>query len=53
MDLAGWGWSGRLKYLFLLKSVVFIVDWDDVEYWNELFLPWVHFVPVKNDTSDL
>ncbi len=35
LDLAGWGWSGRLKYLLLLKSIVFIVDWDNVEYWDD------------------
>ena len=33
--MPGWGWSGRLKYLLLLKSVVFIIDRDTVEYWDD------------------
>ena len=51
--MRGIGWSGRLKYLFLLKSVVFYFYRDDVEFWDGLFIPWVHFVPIKFDGSDL
>ena len=53
MDIQGTGWSGRLKHLMLLGSVVLIFDRDLHEYWEDQFVPWVHYVPVKADGSDL
>ena len=53
LDIGGWGYSGRLKYLLLLKSVIFVIDRNDVEYWHDSFIPWVHYVPIKEDASDL
>jgi hypothetical protein len=53
LDIRGNGYSGRLKYLLLLGSVVFIVDRPDIEYWHSHFDPWVHYVPVKANLSDL
>lgn len=55
LDIRGAGWSGRLKYILLLNSVIFIVDRCDTckEYWFEEFVPWVDYVPVKEDGSDL
>ena len=53
LDIRGIGWSARLKYLLLMGSVVFVVDRPDAEYfWNE-FKPWIHYVPVSKDGSDL
>lgn len=53
LDIEGRGYSGRLKYLMLTGSVVFIMDRPNVEYWHKEFEPWVHYVPVKRDASDL
>lgn len=55
IDIEGKGYSGRLKYLLLLESVVFICDRSNTskDYFFKYFEPWVHYVPVKNDMSDL
>lgn len=55
LDVQGRGWSARLKYLLLLGSVVFIVNRPETckEYWHDEFKPWIHYVPVKEDCSDL
>lgn len=53
IDIRGSGWSARVKYLLLLGSVVFIVDRPDKDCWMDQFEPWVHYVPVREDMSDL
>lgn len=53
LDIEGGGWSARLKTLLTIPRVTFVVDrkWKDW-CWNFL-KPWEHFVPIKNDLSDL
>jgi hypothetical protein len=29
------------------------VDHPDREYWQRLFCPWVHYVPIRRDLRDL
>ena len=54
MDMQGIGWSARLMHLMWMGSVVFVLDRDLHEYWfREHFIPWVHYVPVAHDGSDL
>lgn len=54
LDLQGIGWSMRLMWLMWLGSVVFVLDRDFHEYWfRDNFEPWVHYVPVAHDGSDL
>lgn len=53
LDIEGRGYSGRLKFLMLTGSVVFVMDRPHVEYWHNEFQPWVHYVPVKRDASNL
>jgi len=53
LDIRGRGWSARLKFLLLTGSVVFICERSDVEYWHDQFRPWIHYVPVKSDGSNL
>jgi hypothetical protein len=53
LDIRGIGWSARLKYLLLTGSVVFVMDRPDNEYYWNNFIPWVHYVPVSADGSDL
>ena len=33
--------------------MVFKIYRQDVEYWDDLFIPWVHYVPVADDFSDI
>jgi len=43
----------RLPFLFYLKSVVIIVETDFKLWFENLLIPFTHFVPVKSDLSDL
>jgi len=53
-DLQGIGWSARLSHLLWMGAVVFVFDREPHEYWfRGNFEPWVHYVPVKHDGSDL
>uniref|UniRef100_A0A8C2G3S2 Protein O-glucosyltransferase 1-like n=1 Tax=Cyprinus carpio TaxID=7962 RepID=A0A8C2G3S2_CYPCA len=45
--------SFRLKHLFLCGSLVFHVGEDWLEFFYPQLKPWVHYVPVKQDLSDL
>ncbi|KAG8907344.1 Glycosyltransferase Family 90 domain containing protein [Tulasnella sp. 403] len=52
IDVDGNGWSARFKRLMstnslVLKSTIF------PEWFMDRIQPWVHYVPVKNDFSDL
>lgn len=53
IDVEGRGYSDRLKFLFMLNSVIFVCDRPYTEYWHDLFEPWVHYVPVNRDFSNL
>ncbi|OQV19090.1 O-glucosyltransferase rumi-like protein [Hypsibius exemplaris] len=45
--------SFRLKHLFLCESVVFNVDSDWIEFFYPGLKPWVHYIPVRTDLSDV
>lgn len=53
IDFRGAGWSARTKILLNSPRIVFIVDREYEEFWYEYIKPWVHYVPVKEDLSDL
>jgi hypothetical protein len=53
VDCPGRGYSARLKWLLATGRPVFVVDRDVVEPWHLEMEPWVHFVPVARDLSDL
>ncbi len=53
IDVEGNGWSARLKLFFFSKRVVFIQDRPHKEWYFPKLIPWVHYVPVKRDMSDL
>lgn len=53
IDIEGNGYSGRLKLLLNCPRVVFIQERKYKEDFQESLVPWRHFVPVKNDFSDL
>ena len=53
VDCQGYGYSGRLKWLLASGRPVFVVDRREVEHWHENMKPWVHYIPVSADLSDL
>lgn len=53
IDVEGNGYSGRLKLLLRCPRVVFI---QERRYREDFFIhlvPWLHYVPVRNDFADL
>lgn len=53
LDIGGNGYSGRLKYLMWSNRPILYVDREYVEYFNEHLKPYVHYIPVKQDLTDL
>lgn len=53
IDIQGRGYSGRLKLLLSMGRVVFMQERQYQEWYAEHLRPWVHYVPVKSDFSDL
>ncbi|KAL4657016.1 protein O-glucosyltransferase 1 [Arapaima gigas] len=45
--------SFRFKHLFLCGSLVFHVGEEWLEFFYPQLQPWVHYIPVKQDLSDL
>nr|XP_028582719.1 protein O-glucosyltransferase 1 isoform X2 [Podarcis muralis] len=45
--------SFRFKHLFLCNSLVFHVGEDWLEFFYPQLKPWVHYIPVKSDLSDV
>jgi hypothetical protein len=53
LDIGGNGYSGRLKYLMYTKRPILYVDRYYVEYFQDDLIPYVHYIPVKMDLSDI
>jgi hypothetical protein len=53
IDMDGTSSSKRLPILLSSPRIVFIVDPEFKEWYYEFLKPWVHYVPVKRDFSDL
>ena len=53
IDIGGNGWSGRLKFLLFSKRPLLIVERVYIEYFYNDLKPYVHYIPVKEDLSDL
>tara|TARA_B100001057_G_scaffold390173_1_gene398091 strand:+ start:2467 stop:3345 length:879 start_codon:yes stop_codon:yes gene_type:complete len=53
LDIEGGGYSGRLKYLFHTGRPVIVVDRVPKEFFYPFMKPWEHYIPVKNNLSDL
>lgn len=47
------GWADRLKNLLALGMVIFMQQTPCHECFVPLLQPWVHYIPIKNDLSDL
>ncbi|KAF9450836.1 glycosyltransferase family 90 protein [Macrolepiota fuliginosa MF-IS2] len=52
MDVDGNGWSSRFKRLVTSNSMI-VKATVYREWWLDRIQPWVHYVPVKNDYSDV
>lgn len=53
IDVEGVGYSGRLKILLFSNRPVFIIDRSYKEWFYPYMIPWVHYIPVRRDLSDL
>jgi Glycosyl transferase family 90 len=53
IDVEGVGYSGRLKLLFFSRRVVFLQQRPFEEWYFPDLVPWLHYVPVARDLSDL
>lgn len=53
IDAPGQGWSARIKYLMFARRPMFLIDRDNWDWATWDLEPWVHFIPVKRDVSDL
>jgi hypothetical protein len=53
LDIGGNGYSGRLSYLLFSNRPLLFVERDHVQYYVKDLEPYVHYVPVKRDLSNL
>lgn len=53
IDIQGSGWSARTKFLMFSGRTLFLVDRKWKEYWYSDIKPFVHYIPVREDLSDL
>jgi hypothetical protein len=53
IDIGGNGYSGRLKFLLFSKRPLLLVERNYIEYFHNDLQPWVHYVPVKMDLTDI
>lgn len=53
LDIEGGGYSARLKYLLFSKRPLLVVYRPYKEFFYEKLTPWIHYIPVKRDLSDL
>ncbi len=52
-NMRGVAASFRYKHLFLCKSLVLNVDSNWIEFFYQELKPWIHFVPIAKDYSDV
>lgn len=53
IDMQAYGFSGRLKYLLLSGRLVFLQCRFHKAFYEKNLEPWVHYVPVAGDLSDI
>lgn len=53
LHIDGFVSAWRLIYFLFSKSVILKVDSEWKEYFYDLLQPWVHYIPIKKDLSDL
>ena len=53
IDIQGYGYSGRLKYLLWSHRPMLLVNRPHKEFFYDNLVAWEHYIPVKEDLSDL
>lgn len=53
IDVDGHAWSSRFAELLCMDSVVLKVQPTWVDYFYHQLVPWTHYIPVRQDLSDL
>jgi lipopolysaccharide biosynthesis glycosyltransferase/LPS sulfotransferase NodH len=53
LDMDGNSWSSRFASLLCYNSVVIKVEPKYIEYFYSSLQPWTHYIPIKDDLSDL
>ncbi len=53
IDVRGFGWTDRVKTLMMLGRPLLLADRPNKEWYMDFMEPMVHYVPVKEDLSDL
>ena len=53
LDIRGYGWTDRVKVLMQLGRPLFLIERPYLEWYFDKLKPMEHFVPVKEDMSDL
>lgn len=53
VNMKGVAASFRYKHLFLCRSLVLNVQSDWIEFFYPFLRPWIHYVPIASDFSDL
>lgn len=53
IDVEGNGFSGRLKYLLSSRRPVFVTERPLWDWATHDLIPWVHYIPLNRDSSDL
>jgi Glycosyl transferase family 90 len=53
LDMDGNSWSSRFRTMLCYNSVAVKVEPAYVDYFFSDLIPWKHYIPIKNDLSDL
>ncbi len=53
LDIRGYGWTDRVKILLQLHRPLFLIDRPYREWFYDALVPMEHFVPIREDMSDL
>jgi Glycosyl transferase family 90 len=53
IDVDGHSWSSRFGKLLCYNSVVLKVQPKDVDYFHPQLQPWVHYIPIQSNLSNL
>lgn len=53
IDVRGFGWTDRVKTLMMLGRPLLLADRPNKEWYMNAMEPMIHYVPVKEDFSDL
>jgi Glycosyl transferase family 90 len=53
IDVDGHSWSSRFGKLLCYSSVILKVEPEDVDYFHPELKPWVHYIPIQSNLSNL